>query len=126
MSVQPSSPVKTYFDFIKNLISSNPFVQQSAVIRERVGSLEGFIQITACLIKGKTLDVFEYYTMADGVTKYRYNLMDDQKDVLARWDNAPHHPEISTHPHHLHLPEKIVESKKPSLSYVLIKLSDFI
>jgi hypothetical protein len=125
VSMDPS-PVQTYFDFVKKLISSNPFVQDSRVIRERIGSVEGFIQITVRLIKEHSLDVFEYYTVAEGVTKYRYNLMNDQKEVIVRWDNAPHHPELSTHPHHIHVRGKTAESQKPSLSQILLKLSDFL
>jgi hypothetical protein len=125
VTISPS-PVKTYFEFIKKLVTSSPLVHQSVVSRERVGSSEGFIQISARLIKGYSLDVFEYYTVADGVTKYRYNLLNDQKEIVARWDNAPHHPEMSTHPHHVHFPDKIMESKKPSLSHVLTKLASII
>jgi hypothetical protein len=30
--------------------------------------------------------------------------MDSTKTHLRRrWDNSPHHPEVSTYPHHLHL-----------------------
>ena len=83
MSIDPS-PVQTYFDFVKKLISSNPFVQDSRVIRERIGSVEGFIQITVRLIKEHSLEVFEYYTVAEGVTKYRYNLINDQKETTVR------------------------------------------
>ena len=36
------------------------------------------------------------------VTKYRIHWQDKNGDLLKRWDNAKHQPEISTFPHHLH------------------------
>lgn len=36
------------------------------------------------------------------VTTYRHHWQDGSGRLLKRWDNAPHHPEIETFPHHLH------------------------
>ena len=46
--------------------------------------------------------------MAGGKRKFRY-------------DNAPHHPEISTHPHHKHIGEreKLSDTAEPTLSQIL-------
>jgi len=35
---------------------------------------------------------------------YSYTLIQDERRVMG-WDNAPHHPRISTAPHHFHTPE---------------------
>ena len=35
-------------------------------------------------------------------TKYRYHWQNASGDLIKRWDNAPHHPEIHSHPHHVH------------------------
>jgi hypothetical protein len=123
--MQPSL-VKSYFDFIKKLITNNPLVLQSTVKRERIGSSEGFIQISANLIKGCLFDVFEYYGITDGVSSYRYNLINAKNELIARWDNAPHHPEIATHPHHVHLRNGLGEFSNPSLTHVLSLLPDLV
>ena len=36
------------------------------------------------------------------VTKYRFHWQDRSGKLIKRWDNAPHHPEIDSFPHHLH------------------------
>jgi hypothetical protein len=36
------------------------------------------------------------------VTKYRFHWQDKEGELIKRWDNARHHPEIRTFPHHLH------------------------
>lgn len=35
-------------------------------------------------------------------TKYRFHWQTKEGVLLKRWDNAKHHPEINTFPHHLH------------------------
>lgn len=36
------------------------------------------------------------------VTKYRFHWQDAAGRLLKRGDNAAHHPQVSTHPHHVH------------------------
>ncbi len=36
------------------------------------------------------------------VTKYRHHWQDQNAKLIKRWDNAPHHAEIETFPHHVH------------------------
>jgi Family of unknown function (DUF6516) len=43
--------------------------------------------------------------------------------MLLRWDNAPHHPEIPTHPHHRHDGERIDPAARVSIEEVLAKLA---
>ena len=36
------------------------------------------------------------------MTKYSFHWQRDDGQLIKRWDNATHHPEILTHPNHLH------------------------
>jgi hypothetical protein len=36
------------------------------------------------------------------VTKYRFHWQNKEGNLIKRWDNAKHHPEIDTFPHHMH------------------------
>lgn len=49
--------------------------------------------------------------------KYRYNFI--VNDLIVRWDNSPHHSDIRTFPHHLHIDSRVLESQEPTLEYVL-------
>ena len=51
--------------------------------------------------------------------RYRYHYMDSNGTLIFRYDNVPHHSEISTFPHHKHLQEKIVESSHVDLKQVV-------
>lgn len=50
-----------------------------------------------------------YYNELMG--KYSYTLMLGTKRVFG-WDNAPHHPTLSTFPHHVHNPDGTIGSSK--------------
>ncbi len=53
------------------------------------------------LADGSSLRVSEVWI--DGrLKKYSYYWLDESEQLIAGWDNAPHYPEIKTHPHHLH------------------------
>ena len=49
---------------------------------------------------------------------YGYQLRIGDKNVL-RYDNAPHHREISTFPHHKHIEGRVEELKNPDLTAFL-------
>lgn len=51
--------------------------------------------------------------------KYRYHLMDRKKQLIFRYDNVLHHPEIKSHPEHKHVKDKICESNNVGLLQVI-------
>jgi len=55
--------------------------------------------------------------------KYRLHYMNSAGQMLFRYDNSPHHPEIDYHPHHKHTPDKIGPSNIPSINDVLKEIS---
>ena len=67
------------------------------------------------------LSVFDKFYPSTGVHKYGYDWRDSANNLIIRWDNAPHHPYISTFPHHKHvtLESNILESPEMTLEDVL-------
>ena len=45
---------------------------------------------------------------------YRYHFQDDQNRLLFRYDNTPHFTTLESFPHHKHLADQVISSKKPS------------
>lgn len=60
------------------------------------------LQISAILQDGSCLEIRDY-SFSDGSRKYAYQWMNPDDELRRRWDNAPHWPDISTAPHHVHL-----------------------
>jgi len=79
----------------------------------RVTETESFSQqqfafkVRAELIGEATLQVRMYYNQ--GHIDYAYQLVRKNQPTL-RWDNKEHFPEISSYPHHFHIPDGSVET----------------
>ncbi len=76
-------------------------------------------------INGSTLHIKDYLFL-DGKRKYSYHWQDVDGNLISRWDNSPHHREISTFPHHNHLPERIIDSKERNIRDMFKTIKDVI
>lgn len=53
---------------------------------------------------------------------YRYHLQNAQNTLIFRYDNTPHFPQLSSFPHHKHLPYAVENSQKPKLLQVICEV----
>ena len=94
-----------YLAYVKALIIANPQVTGwKALCEEAQGDL-GMFRFRITFQDGSLLEMFERFQIVNGgllVTKYRFHWQDAAGRLLKRWDNAAHHPQVSTHPHHIH------------------------
>ncbi len=85
--------------------------------------LEGLIRGKLVFIDGSHLNFLEYVRLVEGKPiklRYRYHYSNAEGRPAFRYDNAPHHPEVETHPHHKHLSNGRVEAaSEPTLKAVL-------
>ena len=75
------------------------------VAREEAQGDVGLLRHRLTLRDGGLLEMFERFQVVGGrlqVTKYRFHWQDTDGQLRKRWDNAAHHPEVPTHPHHVH------------------------
>ncbi len=70
------------------------------------------------LYDGSILYVREIY-INQQLIDYSYYWFNIDEKLKIGWDNAPHHPEIYTFPHHKHFSDHIGESSEKSLIEVL-------
>ncbi len=45
---------------------------------------------------------------------YRYHFQDSQNNLVFRYDNTPHFPNLENFPHHKHLSNTVISSEEPS------------
>lgn len=57
---------------------------------------------------------------------YRYHFQDEKNNLVFRYDSTPHFPNLSTFPHHKHLPNDVTSSQKPDITQVLKEVTDLI
>ena len=76
-------------------------------------------------VRFKTGDLFELneavIVEADQLERlnYRYHFQDKQNNLIFRYDNTPHFPDLENFPHHKHLSDNIISSQEPSALKVI-------
>lgn len=78
------------------------------------------IRLRADLINNDKLHISEAWEN-ETLIRYAYYWLRQNDELRVGWDNASHHPEVSTHPHHKHvaMQEDIQASDETSLEDVL-------
>lgn len=96
-------------DNLGTCIKTNPLLtlDSDTIINHRT------LDITIELLNGGVLRFYEEYEYQDYKlrVKYHYLYLDSNQESILSCDNSPHHPEVSTFPHHKHYYPK--ESYKP-------------
>lgn len=120
--------LESYLAELKASLTASPIVKDIDILDEFITSVSGFIDCKVTLIDGSVLYVTEYFTLyADKIKrdKYSYHLQRND-DFVIRWDNAPHHKEVSTYPFHVHKGGEVHESKEMKLEKVLEEISEIV
>ena len=94
-----------YLAYIKALMVVNSQALRWTVVREEAQCDMGMLRYRLILRSSGLLEMFERFQVVEGrvqVAKYSFHWQDEAGQLLKRWDNAAHHPELSTHPHHVH------------------------
>lgn len=99
----------------------SPLVKDLEVIEVVEEESVQFLRVRAEIIDGSLLYVRELF-LPDR-SKYSYHWQARTGEMLLRWDNAPHHPKIPTHPDHKHEREQIGPSARVSVEEVLEELT---
>lgn len=116
--------IEDYFEFLKKIVTKNPSVKHLRIVREFIGVDRGFIRFVVELIDDSELHVFEYVDSDLHRIDYSYHWQNKEKILIIRWDNASHHPEIETFPHHIHDGNEIKPSDVPTFVEILKKIGD--
>lgn len=110
-----------YFAKFDEIINNVDFITSSMIQKRKVNDFLGIIE-GKIIIGEKTLDILEVIVIANqqlSLKKYKYHFQDSDSSLIFRYDNAPHHKEINTFPHHKHLPEKILACNEPNFLQIL-------
>lgn len=120
--------INEYFVQIRLQIENYRHIINDFFIEEKAYSEDkGFIcgQITFI-----DLSILQYgevkHVFYPGKIKYRYHYMNQNRELIFRYDNAKHHPEITTFPHHKHTINKVTDSKEVNISNVLEEIQNMI
>lgn len=101
--------IEQYLRDLDELISASPEVIDVEIIRRSVWDTElekvALYRYRLKMNDRSLLELTERLVEEKGtlsIKRYRHHWQNHAGQVIKRWDNAPHHPEIDTFPHHLH------------------------
>lgn len=114
---------------IETAIHRSAIVVTYDLVEVQLSPNTGYLEGSVTFTDNSRLVFFEFLRQAVASIereKYRYHFMDSNVQLIFRYDNAPHHPEIQTFPDHKHLPNGLVESTSPSFASVFAEIESHV
>ena len=118
-----------YFARLEDTILSRKEIEVEQILIRKNEPEENHGQFLARLsfYDASLLEAAETVRLEDGdiiKDRYSYHYQKSNNDLVFRYDNAPHHPEIETFPHHKHVEsdDNVIASQPPDMSEVLVEI----
>ena len=117
--------IDTYLDSIKERLVSDPMVAGFQVVRERLTLVDGYLRARLTLVNGSRLEFSEYMQRSPAgeitVITYSYHWANADNELITRWDNTPHFPDLPGFPDHVHegVTEEVLSGQPMSIFVVL-------
>lgn len=123
--------ITDYFLEVQGYVKGLGIVETADIEYEVKARNLGIICGMVSFIDGSTLHFMELaHIKGEEINrlKYRFHWMDANAEMTFRYDNAPHHPEVGTYPHHKHRrgEEKPEESNEVGLTEILEEINEAI
>ena len=120
--------IREYFDGLKLCLIIDPIVESVEIINEKIGEREGYLRVTIKFPDDSVMHCFEYVIFDETVeiSKYSFHWQDAAGNLIRRWDNAPHHPELDRYQHHVHTKDIVSASSEIGIRTVLITVKSIL
>jgi len=119
--------IKRFIENIEKAIASSSIVLSSNIQKHFIPDGRAvYLKGSLVFVDSSILEIAMFVSEtrdAVKVEKYRLHYIKSNGQMLFRYDNAPHHPEITSYPHHKHTPDNIIPSAEPSLKDVMKEIS---
>lgn len=119
---------REYYAGVQKAILAAPHAIQTDISFDEVSEEECYIRGVITLRGVFELHIAEYVVTEPEFKrlKHRFHLQTSDNQMIVRWDNAPHHPEVKTHPDHIHVGQKIKASPPLNIPQALEAVLSFI
>lgn len=122
--------IEDYFQSILALVAQMAVAQSSDLQLERRSLTIGFIRGEIYFADGTFLHVRELVDLERNppLIKYVYHYQHSNGELVFRYDNAPHFPNLPTFPHHKHLESEtnVIPADAPNLVSVLNEIEGLV
>ena len=121
--------VNAYLDRLYDTIISRGYVEVQQLKIDIWSNRRGGISGQLRFHDGSSMDFGEVVILRESQIvklRYTYHYQGASGEMIFRYDNAPHHPTVSTHPHHKHIGPTVEPSQPPDISTVLREIDRLI
>ncbi len=87
------------------LLTLSPIIDSFTILKRRETEGAAYIRAKAVITDGSLFEISLYWQLAEDTVQlvaYRFHWQDEKENLIKRWDNAKHHPEVKTFPFHMH------------------------
>lgn len=122
--------IKKFTENIDKTIASFPIVLSSNIQKHYIPDGRAvYLKGNLIFVDFSVLEIAIFVSESYGdlkIEKYRLHYMKRNGQMIFRYDNAPHHPELASYPHHKHTPDQVIPTTEPSLRNVIQEISAII
>lgn len=115
--------IEAYFQSLLDIVAASPIVRASNVTLDKRTLRAGLIRGDVYFADGSRLHFRELVEIQTDVVRrmYSYHYQGAGTALIFRYDDTPHHPDMSTFPHHKHAGSEanVVVATPPDLPTVL-------
>ena len=118
-----------YLHRLYDTIISRGYVEVERLDFDELPGRQGIIEGRLRFHDGSLLDFDEVVLLRNKQIvklRYAYHYQNQSGEVIFRYDNAPHYPNIITYPHHKHIGSVVEPAQVPDLSEVLREIEQLI
>jgi hypothetical protein len=113
---------RDYFDQIDQLLEAYPDVYVENYNATILSSERANLKLRLRFYFQYLLSISEALVVVDDqitAIDYRYHFQDGQNNLIFRYDNTPHFPNLSSFPHHKHLVDRVIACGQPNIAMVI-------
>lgn len=119
-----------FIESVEKTIASNPTILSSSIQKQFGPDVKTvYVKGNVTFIDSSVLEIAIFASETSSaviIDKYRFHYMDYKGAMIFRYDNAHHHPEIRSHPHHKHIKNLVLPAHLPGLKEILNEISAMI
>jgi len=118
-----------YLHRLYDMIISRGYVEIERLDFDELPGRQGIIEGRLKFHNGSLLEFDEVIILRNEEIvklRYAYHYQDESAEIIFRYDNAPHYPNILTYPHHKHIGSAVEPAQVPDLSEILREIEQMI
>lgn len=113
--------IEDHISRLERFIHNIPFVVSHKIHIDNRGGIAHHVKLALLFSDGSALHSNEYFTAVPLLEKiaYSYHYQDGGAQLIFRYDNAEHYPEMETFPHHKHTSSGVTAAGEMAMEEVV-------